>query len=41
MVAFPFSTLCYKVGAPMHTPDKQTLERMMVAMTQEVDGLAG
>jgi lysophospholipid acyltransferase (LPLAT)-like uncharacterized protein len=41
MVALPFGTVYYKVGAPMVGAKQEALEDIMVRMTQEVDSKAG
>lgn len=37
MVAMPFGTIYYKMGAPMLKPTKEALEREMVRITEDVD----
>jgi len=41
MVALPFGTIYYKVGAPMMGAGPELLENEMVRLTQEVDSKAG
>ncbi len=40
MVALPFGTLHYIVGAPMWNPTREALEQVMVQITEEADAAA-